>query len=254
MRIDLNADVGESFGVYRLGSDTGIMPHITSASVACGFHAGDPGVMRETMALARLNGVAVGVHPGYPDLVGFGRRPMKATVREIEDMVVYQIGAAAATAAAQGIHLQHVKAHGALYTAAAEDRGIADAIARAVAAVDRSLIVFGPPNSQLLRAGDHATLRTAVEAFADRAYDSRGQLVGREQGGAVLHDPSVVAARVVRMVREQVIIAIDGSVLSMRADTICVHGDTPGAADLAAEMRRALIEAGVAVMAVGARG
>ena len=179
MRLDLNADVGESFGAYKLGQDGLLMPAITSASVACGFHAGDPGVMRETVALARQHGVAVGAHPAFPDLVGFGRREMRATPREVEDFVVYQIGALAAVAAAEGVRLQHVKAHGALYNMAVRDAALADAIARATAAVDRSLILFGLPGSELIAAGQRAGLRTAREGFADRAYQT-----GRHAGSA----------------------------------------------------------------------
>src|SRR5687768_10692580 len=187
--VDLNADVGESTGAQRYGDDEGVMPHITSANVACGFHAGDPGVMRATVALARAHGVAVGAHPGFPDLVGFGRREMQATPREVEDLVVYQIGALAAIAAAEGVALQHVKPHGALYNMAGRDAALADAIARATACVDRSLILFGLPGSQLTRAGTRAGLRTASEAFADRAYRPDGALMPRDQPGAVIHDP-----------------------------------------------------------------
>ena len=252
MRLDLNADVGESFGIYQLGQDVQLMPSITSASVACGFHAGDPGVMRETVALAQRHGVAVGAHPSFPDLVGFGRREMRATPREVEDFVVYQIGALAAVAVAGGMRLQHVKAHGALYNLAVRDATLADAIARATAAVDRSLILFGLPGSELIAAGQRAGLRTAREGFADRAYKRDGTLVPRTEPGAVIEDPEVVVTRAVSMARDRAIDAIDGSRIALEVETICVHGDTPGAAMLASRIRAALTGAGVNVLAVGA--
>jgi UPF0271 protein len=252
MRIDLNSDVGESFGAYTIGQDAILLTHITSANVACGFHAGDPSVMRETVGIARQHGVAVGAHPGFPDLVGFGRRDLHATPREVEDLVMYQIGALWAIAAAQGIRLQHVKPHGALFNMAVQDPALADGIARATAAVDRSLILFGLPGSELIAAGRRAGLRTAAEVFADRAYEPDGTLVSRRKPGAVIHDPAAVVDRVVRMARERNVVAVDGSVVNLELDTICVHGDTPGAADLAARIRRALTDAGVGVRAVGA--
>lgn len=251
MRVDLNSDVGESFGAYTIGQDPILLQHITSANVACGFHAGDPGVMRATVALARQHGVAVGAHPGFPDLVGFGRRDLHATPREVEDFVVYQIGALWATAAVQGVRLQHVKPHGALFNMAVRDAALADAIARATASVDSSLILFGLPGSELIAAGRRAGLRTAAEVFADRAYEPDGTLVSRRKPGAVIHDPEAVIARVVRMARDRSVVAVDGSVVRLELDTICVHGDTPGAANLAARIRTALAEAGVDVRAVG---
>ena len=251
-RVDLNADVGESFGPWVMGQDPVLFPHITSANVACGFHAGDPGVMRATVALAREHGVAVGAHPGFPDLSGFGRRDMRLSPRDVEDLVVYQIGALAAVAAAQGIRLQHIKAHGALYNMAVTEFALAEAIARATAAVDRSLVLLGLPGSQLLHAGERAGLRTASEVFGDRAYCPDGTLVPRTQPGAVIHDGDVVVQRVVAMVREQSVTAQDGTRVSLRVDTICLHGDTPGAAQLAARVRAALTDAGIDVRALGA--
>jgi 5-oxoprolinase (ATP-hydrolysing) subunit A len=253
MRVDLNSDVGESFGAYTIGHDPILLPHVTSANVACGFHAGDPGVMRTTVALAKQHGVAVGAHPGFPDLVGFGRRELHATPREVEDFVVYQIGALAAIASAQGVRLQHVKPHGALFNMAVHDIALADAIARAAAAVDPELILFGLPGSELVRAGERAGLRTAREAFADRAYLPDGTLVSRRRPGAVVHDAGAVEARVLRMATDRTVVAADGSAVRLEIDTICVHGDTPGAADLAARIRRALDAAGVSVKAVGAK-
>jgi UPF0271 protein len=252
MRVDLNADVGESFGAYKLGQDALLMSVITSANVACGFHAGDPGVMRETVALARQHGVAIGVHPGFPDLAGFGRREMRATAREVEDFVVYQIGALAAVAATHGVRLQHVKPHGALYNMAVRDAALADAIARATAAVDPALILFGLPGSQLIAAGQRAGLRTAREGFADRAYQPDGTLAPRHLTGAVIEEPDTVVARAISMARDRLVTAIDGSRIALDVETICVHGDTSGAALMTSRVRDALTDAGVTVLPVGA--
>lgn len=251
MRIDLNSDLGESFGAWRMGQDEALMPAITSANVACGFHAGDPGVMRETVGLAVAHGVAVGAHPGFPDLVGFGRREMRCSPREVEDLVVYQVGALAAVAAAQGVRLQHVKAHGALYNMACRDDALANAIARATAVVDAGLILFGLPGSSLLAAGARHGLRVGAEVFADRAYNPDGSLVSRTRPGSVIHDEAAVVERAVRMARERAVTAIDGTELLLEADTLCVHGDTPGAARLARAIRQALEAGGVHVTAIG---
>ncbi len=251
-RIDINSDMGEAFGVYTLGHDADLMKSITSANVACGFHAGDPSVMRRTVRLAREAGVAVGAHPGFPDLVGFGRRDLHVTPAEAEDFVLYQIGALSAACAAEGLPLQHVKPHGALFNMAVRDAALAGAIARAVAAFDRSLILFGLPGSEILAAGRREGLRVAAEVFADRAYEPDGSLASRRKPNAVIHDPEAVVARAVRMVTERTVIATDGSVVSLDADTICVHGDTPGSDVLAARLRAGLQAAGVQVSAIGA--
>ncbi len=248
MKIDLNSDLGESFGPWPMGQDAALMASISSANVACGFHAGDPGAMRATVALAKASGVAVGAHPGFPDLVGFGRRDMKATPQEVEDFVLYQVAALAGIAGAQGVRLQHVKAHGALYTMACRDRSLAAAIARAVAAFDKSLILFGLPKSALLAAGAAAGLPVAAEVFADRAYEPDGSLASRSKPGSVIHDTATVVARAIRMVRDRQVVAIDGPVIALDADTICLHGDTPGAADLARAVRAGLEAAGVTVL------
>lgn len=247
MRIDLNSDVGESFGAYRIGADADVMRSITSANVACGFHAGDPGVMRATVLLAKEARVSVGAHPGFPDLVGFGRRELRASPREVEDLVLYQIGALAAVAASESVPLSHVKAHGALYNMAARDRTLADAIARAVAAFDRSLILFGLPNSELLRAGEAAGLRVASEGFADRAYMADGSLASRTVKGSVIHDAKAVLERSLRMVRDGEVTAVDGSRVTFKVDTLCVHGDTAGAADLTHQLRQGLEQHGISV-------
>jgi UPF0271 protein len=249
MRIDLNGDVGEGGG--PASPDSSLMPHLTSANVACGFHAGDAGVMRDTVALALEHGVAVGAHPSFPDPEGFGRRELHFSPADVEDFVSYQVGSLAAIAASQGVRLQHVKPHGALFNMAVRDAALADAIARAAAVIDRELILFGLPGSQIVAAGKRAGLRTAAEGFADRAYQADGTLVPRQQQGAVIRDAVTVVPRVIRMARDRVVEAIDGTEVPLVVDTICVHGDTPGAADLAARIRAALGDAGVQVMAVG---
>jgi UPF0271 protein len=251
MRIDLNADVGESFGAFTIGDDAGLMKVVTSANVAAGFHAGDPSVLRRTIRMAKTHGVAVGAHPGFPDLAGFGRREMHVTIQEAEDLVLYQLAAVAGVAAAEGVRLQHVKAHGALFNMAAVDRDLAEALARAVASFDRTLTLFASPGSEMASAAGRLGLRVAHEVFADRAYDSSGRLVPRQQAGAVVHDVDVVVARAVRLATDGTVVALDGSVLKLDAHTMCVHGDTPGAARLAAAVRQGLEAAGVIVAAIG---
>ncbi len=253
MQIDLNSDVGESYGAYRLGADAAVMRSITSANVACGYHAGDPGVMRETVRLARAAGVAVGAHPGFPDLVGFGRREMRVSPTDVEDMVLYQRGAHAAIARSEGAPIVHVKAHGALYNMAARERPLADAIARAVRAFDPSLVLFGLPGSELLRAGEAEGLRVASEGFADRAYAPDGSLVSRTRPGAVIHDPEEVVRRSMKMVTDGRVTAMDGSELSLEVSTLCVHGDTEGAHDLTRLLRQGLEQHGIEVRAVSLR-
>ena len=247
MRIDLNGDVGESFGAYEIGHDAELIPILTSANIACGFHAGDPGVMRATVALAREHGTNIGAHPGFPDLVGFGRRELKATPREVEDLVAYQIGALAAIAATQGMRLSHVKPHGALYNMAARDPELADAIARATAAVDRSLLLFGLPGSKSLDAARRHGVRAISEAFADRAYRPDGSLVPRSEPGAVIDDTQQVVERAVAIARERMVVAANGTRVPLDVETICVHGDTRGAAELASRIRKALVDVGIQV-------
>jgi len=251
MRIDINSDVGESFGAYHIGHDAGLMRSITSANVAAGFHAGDPSVLRQTIRSAKEHGVAVGAHPGFPDLVGFGRRELNVTAREAEDFVLYQVAAVAGVAAAEGVGLQHVKPHGALFNMAVHIAELAGAIARGVAAFDKRLILFGLPGSEILKAGRAAGLRVAAEVFADRAYEPDGTLASRKKPGTVIHDAETVVARAVRMVTEKNVVAIDGSIVALEADTICVHGDTPGSDDLAARIRAGLEKAGVTVRSLG---
>ena len=248
--IDLNSDLGESFGRWSLGSDAEVMRSITSANIACGYHAGDPGVMRETVRRAKAAGVAIGAHPGFPDLVGFGRRNMSATPREVEDFVLYQVGALSAIAAAEGVTLQHVKAHGALYNMAIRDSGLSEAIASAVAAFNPALILFALPGTELERAARAAGLRVAAEGFADRAYQADGSLTPRDRPGAVIEDAGEVVARALRMACDGIVTSIDGRDISMRVQTICTHGDTPGSHHLTRAVREALERAGVAVRSV----
>jgi UPF0271 protein len=247
MRVDLNADVGESYGAYVIGDDEALLASITSASVAAGFHAGDPGVLRRTVRMARARGVAVGAHPGLPDLAGFGRRELRLSPAEAEDLVLYQIAAVAGVAQSEGVRLQHVKPHGALYNMAATDAALAEAIARAIRAFDPSLILFGLPGSALLEAGRSAGLRVVAEAFADRAYQRDGTLAPRSRRESVISEPPLVLARVLRMLGEGVVIATDGTPVRILADTLCVHGDTPRAGRLAATLRSGLEAAGISV-------
>lgn len=251
-RIDLNADLGESFGVYALGDDQTLLHFVTSASIACGFHAGDPGTMARAVEACLARGVALGAHPGLPDLVGFGRRAMVVSPAEVRDLITYQVGALAAFAARQGQRLQHVKPHGALYTMAEGDPALARAIAQAVREVDADLILMGLSAGRLVAAGQALGLQVAQEVFADRSYEPDRTLTPRGRPGAVLEDPEHVAARTVRLVREGKLTATDGSDLTLAADTICLHGDSLGAALLADAVRRTLEAEGVAVRSLSA--
>ncbi len=252
VQVDLNCDLGESFGAYRLGADEEILKSVTSANVACGLHAGDPPVMARTVRMAAAAGVALGAHPGYPDLQGFGRRDMALAPGDLEAFILYQLGALAAFAAAESVPLRHVKPHGALYNAAARDERLAGAVARAVAAFDRRLIVVTLPGSALAQAASAAGLAVAHEGFADRAYRADGSLVPRSQPGALIHDPAQAAERAVRMITLGRVEAVDGQTIPLRIDTLCVHGDTSGAATIAAHLRAALAAAGVTVAPLAA--
>ncbi len=227
--IDLNADLGEGYGAWPAPADADLFPLISSASVACGFHAGDPGRMRETAALAARHAVVVGAHPGYPDLLGFGRRELGASPREVADYVAYQVGAMLACASAAGTRVRYVKPHGALYNRAARDAETARAIAEGVRAADPALALLGLAGSALLSAARDAGLRAVSEAFLDRGYQRDGSLVPRERPGALLADPDAAAARATRLVREGTIDAVDGTVLRVEAESLCVHGDGAGA-------------------------
>ena len=243
--------MGESFGPWTMGADADVMPHITSANIACGAHAGDPVVMRRTVRLAKAAGVAIGAHPGFADLQGFGRREMSVDPAELEASLIAQIGALSAIAKAEGVALQHVKPHGALYNMAARDRPLSDVIARAIAAVDPALILFGLPNSPMLEAGRAAGLRIAPEGFADRAYEPDGSLTPRSRTGAVIHDADAVVARAVRMATEDIVLTPEGKEIALQVRTICVHGDTPGAAALVRRIHEALGVRGVGVVPIG---
>lgn len=248
MTIDLNCDLGEGFGAWDMGNDAAMIDLATSVNIACGFHAGDADIMRKTVTLAKARGVSVGAHPGYRDLHGFGRRPVAGlSAAEIENLVAYQIGALQAIATMAGHKVTHVKAHGALSNVACEDDMTARAIASAIKAVDPTLIFVVLANSRLVIAGEAAGLPLVHEVFADRAYEDDGQLVSRRKPGAVLHEPAAIAQRVVRMVQDGAVVAQSGKVIKMRTDTVCIHGDTPGAVEIGRGIRQALKDAGIAV-------
>jgi UPF0271 protein len=249
MDIDLNADVGESLGAWRLGEDDALIPLVSSVNIACGFHAGDPLTMERTVRTAVRSGVAIGAHPGYPDLVGFGRRDLAMAADELEAAVLYQLGALAAIVRAAGSDLRHVKPHGALYNRAAVDLGVAASIARATHRFSGDLRLVGPPGSAIAEAAAHAGLELITEAFPDRAYEPDGTLRSRAHPDAMVEDPATVGARAVRLAIDGEVDAIDGTVVPIRADTLCVHGDQPGAAERARAARAALETAGVRVRA-----
>lgn len=246
-KVDLNSDIGESFGNYILGMDEEVLKFITSANIACGWHAGDAVVMNKTVGLAKQLNAAIGVHPGFPDLVGFGRREMKVTYEETKNYIKYQIGALWAFAKSHGIELQHVKPHGAFYNMAAKDAQMAKAIAEAVYEVDKELILVGLANSEMIKMGKIIGLKVANEVFADRAYNADGTLVSRNIEGAVLHDKDIAIKRVVRMVKEGKVTSITGEDIDIQADTICVHGDNPSAVLFVKEIRKVLERENISV-------
>ncbi|MBK8250839.1 MAG: LamB/YcsF family protein [Gemmatimonadetes bacterium] len=247
--VDLNCDMGESFGAWRMGDDDAILPHISSANIACGFHAGDPTVMRRTVEAAAAHGVAIGAHPGLPDLAGFGRRVMEVTPEEAYDLVVYQMGALAGVARACGSRVAHVKVHGALYNMAARRAPLAAAIARAVRDVDPTLFFFGLSGSVMVAEAERCGLVAVHEVFADRAYEPDGSLTPRHVPGALVADAGVAAARVVRLVESGEVVARDGSVIRLQANTVCVHGDGADAVGVASALAHQLRGAGIAVRA-----
>lgn len=246
-RINLNADLGESFGAWTMGSDTELLQVVGSANIACGFHAGDPLVMRRTVRQALDAGVSLGAHPSFPDLQGFGRRAMHLPVAELEALLVYQIGALAGIAQAEGGRLSHVKPHGALNNMACTDAALAQAVARAVRAFDPQLILLAPALSQLVLAGADAGLKVAAEVFADRSYTDAGNLLARDQPGAVLHTADACVAHVMRMVEAGGIVTQSGKVVAAEFHSICVHGDGPQAVASAVAIRAALAAAGLAL-------
>ena len=252
LTIDLNCDMGEGFGVYNLGYDAEAMPYVTSINAACGFHASDPSTMWKTVKLAKQYGVAIGAHPGFPDLVGFGRRTMASTMDEIKADVIYQVGAMLAFCKAEGIKMQHVKIHGALYNQAEKDINTSVAVAEAIKAVDPDLYMLCLGNSIMVEGAKKVGVKYVEEAFADRAYTAQGTLVPRKQAGSVIHDVNLCAERVLSMVKDKKVTAIDGTVIPISAQTICVHGDTPGAVDMIKAIRAKLEQAGVTLKPFGA--
>jgi len=248
MKVDLNSDLGEGFGRYKLGLDEEVMDHITSANVATGWHAGDPIVMRKTVKLAKEKNVAVGAHPGYPDLLGFGRRYMKLTPEEARNYILYQIGALYAFTKAEGIELQHVKPHGALYNALVREEELARAVIEGIADFDRNLIFVTLSGSRPAEIAEELGVKVAHEVFADRAYNPDGTLIPRSQPGSVIHEEEEIAERVISMVKEGRVKAINGEWVELKADTICVHGDNPKAVEIAAYIRKVLEEEGVRIV------
>jgi 5-oxoprolinase (ATP-hydrolysing) subunit A len=252
-QVDLNCDMGESFGAYKMGNDEEILDLITSANVACGFHAGDPSVMKKTVRMALEKGVGIGAHPGTPDLAGFGRRAMAISAEEAYDLTMYQIGALDAFIRAEGGEMQHVKPHGALYNMASKDASLSEAIAEAVYAVNPGLILFGLSGSELIRAGEKIGLRTASEVFSDRTYQPDGSLTNRREANALITDPDTAAAQVVRMVKEGKVKTVDETDFALRAETVCIHGDGVTALEFARRLKGLLPEEGVRVEKIGNR-
>jgi UPF0271 protein len=251
MRIDLNCDMGESFGAYRIGEDDKIIPYITSANIACGYHAGDPMVMARTIALARQHRVAVGAHPGYPDLMGYGRRSLETFPGEIRNYLLYQLGALGAFAKSEGVSLQHVKPHGALYNLTSDDERAASELIEAIKGYDPELILVTLAGSRCAQMATDVGLRVAREAFPDRAYLQGGRLAPRTLPGAVIHDRDMVRERALELAARGKIPTLDGNEIALEVDTLCIHGDTPGAWELAAAVREALETAGIQLLAMG---
>ena len=248
-KIDFNCDMGESFGMYKMGLDEEVIKHITSANIACGFHAGDPNWMRTTVKLAEEHGVAIGAHPSFPDLSGFGRRAMNASALEVKNDVIYQMGALQAFTGAK--RLQHVKPHGAMYNMAVDDQDLATAICEAVLEVDSDIVLLALAGSQWISVAEDLGLRVGREIFADRALNTDGTLVSRSKEGSVIHDIQEVVDRSLRMVTEGKAGAISGEVIEVEADSLCLHGDTPGAVDMAQALKQALLAEDVEVTPLG---
>jgi UPF0271 protein len=250
LSIDLNCDMGESYGAWKMGNDEGVLQYVSSANVACGFHGGDPGTLRRTVAAALEHGVALGAHPSLPDLAGFGRRVMHITPQEAYDIMVYQIGALAGVAASQGARLHHVKVHGALYNMAAKDRALSEAICHAIQDVDASLVLYGLAGTEHIRAAEKVGVPVAQEVFGDRSYQDDGSLTPRSQPGAMIEDLDTAIAQVLRMATEGKVRSVSGKDVPVKADTLCIHGDQPGALKFASGIRAALEKAGIAVKTV----
>ena len=246
-KVDLNCDLGESFGNYKIGGDDKIIPLISSANVACGFHAGDPVVMKKTIETAKKNNIGIGAHPGFLDLMGFGRREMKISIDEAKAYVLYQLGALGAFCKTEGVKLQHVKPHGALYNMAAKDYKLSRAICEAVAEFDNSLIILGLSGSETLKAAKDLGLKYASEVFADRAYEEDGSLVARSKEGAMIHDENEAIERVIKMIKEQKVTSITGKEIAIKADSICVHGDGEKALLFVKKIREKLENEGIII-------
>ena len=249
MKIDINCDMGESYGAWKMGDDAAVMPYITSANIACGFHGGDPATIRTTVKLAVAHGVAVGAHPSLPDLQGFGRRAMKISAQDMYDLVVYQAGAVEAFARAAGVRLHHVKCHGALYNMAANDEALSDAMARAVKDLGSGVVLYALSNSGMMRTAQKQGVRVAGEVFADRGYADDGTLEPRGRPGAMIEDANLAAARALEMVEKRYVTSLSGKPIPVSPDTLCVHGDQPGAVSFAKAIRKLFSERGVAVAA-----
>ena len=246
--IDLNCDLGESFGAYKLGRDEEMLEHVSSVNIACGFHAGDPVVMGKTVKLALEKGIAIGAHPGFPDLMGFGRRNMTITLEEARCYMIYQVGALKAFVEAEGGRLVHVKPHGALYNMAAKDYKLARALAEAVYAIDQELYFVGLSGSEMIRAAEDIGLRPLSEVFADRGYNSDGSLVDRRLEGAMIEDEAMCVKRVIGMATEGAVLSIDGKEFQIKADTVCLHGDGPKAVEFARGLRLKLLSHSVKIV------
>jgi UPF0271 protein len=240
--VDLNSDLGESFGAYKIGNDEGIIPLVSSANLACGMHAGDPVVMAKAVALCVEHGVSIGAHPGYPDIQGFGRRELALTPGEADLYIRYQIGALQGVAQSFGGHVTHVKLHGAIYNRAAKDYILSRAICEGIAKIDPSLIFLGLANSEMIRAAADTGLRAASEVFADRAYEDDGTLVARSKPGSMIHDEDEMVGRVIRMIKQNEVVSITGKVIPIKADSVCVHGDGERALAFVNRLRRAFDE------------
>lgn len=249
-KVDLNCDMGESFGAYRMGNDEEILDYVTSANIACGFHAGDPSTMRKTVKLALEKNVGIGAHPGLQDLVGFGRRNIALSPQEAYDLTIYQIGALYGFVKAEGGRLQHVKAHGALYNMAVKNTALSEAIAEAVYKIDPELVLFGLSGSEITKAGEKIGLRTANEVFSDRTYQRDGSLTPRTESNALITDPGIAIEQVIRMVKENKVATVENTDVDLQAETICIHGDGVHALDFASEISRSLKEAGINLVKV----
>lgn len=252
-QVDLNCDLGESFGAYTMGNDEEILDLITSANIACGFHAGDPSVMKKTVRMALEKDVGIGAHPGTPDLAGFGRRALAISAEEAYDLTMYQIGALDAFIRSEGGNMQHVKPHGALYNMAAKDASLAEAIAEAVYAINPELILFGLSGSELVKAGEKIGLRAASEVFSDRTYQPDGSLTNRREVNALITDPDLATAQVVRMVKEGKVRTVEGTEFSLPSDTVCIHGDGATALEFARRLKERLPKEGVKVEKISKR-